>query len=98
ERPVTGARSCAWLRGGRLLTAAGRAGGGALAEQFILLIDGAIVTSLREGSTEPAYSGRRSPPRRSAADVAPLRGDVGVWRAAGRARVPQGLQERSGHG
>jgi len=32
--------------------AASTAGVSALAEQFILLIDGAIVTSLREGSTE----------------------------------------------
>jgi hypothetical protein len=36
--------------------------------------------------------------RQGAADVAPLRRDVGVRRAAGRMRVPQGLRESSGHG
>jgi AcrR family transcriptional regulator len=42
----------------RLLAAAGHADHARLAQQFILLMDGAIVTSLREGTTEPAERAR----------------------------------------
>jgi AcrR family transcriptional regulator len=38
-----------------LLVATGRVDHAPLADQFILLMDGAIVTSLREGTTEPAH-------------------------------------------
>ncbi|WP_117214553.1 TetR/AcrR family transcriptional regulator [Allorhizocola rhizosphaerae] len=41
-----------------LLAAAGRPDHAALAEQFILLMDGAIVTALREGTAEPAHRAR----------------------------------------
>ncbi|MGH3856719.1 MAG: TetR/AcrR family transcriptional regulator [Pseudonocardiaceae bacterium] len=41
-----------------LLAAAGHHDHGQLAEQFMLLIDGATVTALREGSSEPARQAR----------------------------------------
>ncbi|WP_354643243.1 TetR/AcrR family transcriptional regulator [Kitasatospora camelliae] len=42
-----------------LLTGAGYEDHAALAEQLVLLIDGAIVTAVREGTTEPALRARR---------------------------------------
>jgi AcrR family transcriptional regulator len=42
----------------RLLTEAGYAGHEALARQFLLLVDGAIVTALRERTNEPAGSAK----------------------------------------
>jgi AcrR family transcriptional regulator len=41
-----------------LLTAAGHSDHVALAEQFVLLIDGALVTALRERTSAPAYRAR----------------------------------------
>lgn len=41
-----------------LLTAAGRTDAAALAPQFVLLMDGATVTSLRERGAEPAHRAR----------------------------------------